>query len=103
MSSSGFFEVDSDELRTRGTGMLGAGDAVRATAAKGALLGHGAYGGAELARASGAFADRYTYLLNQIGDEAIKEGHSMRGFAFAYDETDAMAAADLNAIAAQMP
>lgn len=103
MSPSGFFEVDSDELRTRGAGMLGAGDAVHAAAAKGVLLGQGAYGGADLAPASDRFVDRYTYLLNQLGDATIREGHSMRGFAFAYDESDAMVAASLNDIATQLP
>ena len=83
--------------------MLTAGDAVHATAVKGALLGKGAYGSVELVRASGRFADRYTYLLNQVGDEILKEGHSMRGFAFAYAEAEAMAGADLADVAAQMP
>lgn len=92
MGEGSYYEVDTDELRARGNGMLRAGDAVHATASRGVLLGHSAYGGALLEPAAGRFADRYTYLLGQVGDEAVTEGNRMRGSAFAYEECDAMIA-----------
>lgn len=92
MGEGSYYEVDADELRARGNGMLRAGDAVHAAAARGALLGHSGYGGAQLGPAGGGFADRYTYLLRQVGDEAVTEGYRMRGSAFAYEESDAIIA-----------
>ncbi|NTW40362.1 MAG: hypothetical protein HGA44_10825 [Cellulomonadaceae bacterium] len=103
MGANGLLAVDGDELCSGGTGLLRAGDAVHATAARGALLGKATYGGVDLTRASDRFADRYTYLLNELGDEVLKEGRSMRGFAFAYAEADAMAGDALTDVAAQMP
>lgn len=52
-----------------------------------------------LIRAATRFADRFTYLLGQLGDEAISMGHAMRGSAFAYEETDAMIAQSQDDIA----
>lgn len=101
MTENGFYEVDTDELRACGNGMLGAGDALHTTGTKGLMLGHSTYGltGATLDRAATRFADRFTYLLGQLGDEAIRMGHAMRGSAFAYEESDAMIAQSQDDIA----
>lgn len=100
----GHYEVDIEELRARGNDMLGAGDALNATAGKGVMLGHSAYGltGGGLDRAATRFADRFTYLLRQLGDEAVTLGDSMRGSALAYEEADAIVAQDYDAIAGSL-
>lgn len=96
--AGGGHEVDTDELRACGSGMIRAGDALVDTAGRGAVLGRAGYGGAALTRAAGDFAARYTYLVRQLGDEAEDIGTQMRGSAFAYEERDAMTAASMDAL-----
>lgn len=105
MTEHGHYEVDTGELRTRGNSMLGAGDALQATAGKGVMLGHGAYGqpGGGLDRAATRFADRFTYLVRKLGDEAESIGHAMRMSALSYDVVDGIAADDHKLIADRLP
>ncbi len=99
------YEVDTDELRTHGNDMLRAGDALRATAGKGVMLGHGSYGGpgADLRGAAWRFADRFTYAVHKLGDETESIGHAMRMSALSYDVIDTMAADDHKALGDQLP
>ena len=103
MTDHGFFDVDTDELRARGSGLLTAGDAVEATAARGGLGASQWYGSGALHGAAGRFVDRYTYALRGLGEALVDEGHDMRGSAFFYEEADAMAAAQQNGIGMDWP
>ncbi|GEN80417.1 hypothetical protein [Actinotalea fermentans] len=94
--TGGGHEVDTEELRACGSGMVRAGDAITGTAARGATPGRAGYGGADLTRAADTFEARFTYLLRRLGDEAEDIGVSMRGSAFAYEESDAMIAASMD-------
>lgn len=94
--AGGGHEVDTDELRACGSGMVRAGDAIVDTAGRGAMLGRAAYGAATLLRAAGDFEARFTYLIRQLGAEAEDIGVHMRGSAFAYEESDAMVAASMD-------
>lgn len=87
----GRIEVDSEELRTAGSGMLGVGDELHATAARGVLLGRSGYGDARMSASARQFADRFGYLVRCAGDEAVDCGVAMRGSADGYDEMDALA------------
>lgn len=91
MADGSMFEVDTEELRAAGSGMLRVGDSMHAAATAGVLLGNGAYGGSPLSPAAGRFADRFAYLVGGLGDGAIDAGHAMRGSADGYEEMDAVA------------
>lgn len=85
----GWIEVDTEELRAAGSGMLRVGDGLHETSARGVLLGRTGYGDARLSAVAGRFADRFGYLVRCSGDEAIACGDAMRESAEAYERTDA--------------
>lgn len=65
------------------------------------MLAHGAYGltGGFLDGRASRFADRFTYLLGKLGEEADDLGESMRASAAEYAEVDERAAEAHQAIA----
>lgn len=84
MADAGWFEADIEELRAAGSAMLGTGDAVQVVAGASVVLGHGAYVHAGLEGAAGRFADRFTYLVDGLGREAVHAGQALRRSADEY-------------------
>jgi len=95
VSVSGFFEVDTEAVRSAGSGMLATGDALKGYADTHQMTGRDSHGQATLARSSRVFADRFSYLLRGLGDDAIDAGENLRATATSYEEADARGAGGL--------
>lgn len=92
MADAAGLGVDTDELRARGSTFVRVGDDVEASANRGVLLAHDAYGEPDLSAAAGRFAGRFTYLARGLGEDAGDLGVQMRGAAFAFEELEASVA-----------
>jgi hypothetical protein len=88
VSESWRVEVDTDAVRSAGSGMLATGDELRRYADTPQMAGHNAYGGVSLVTSAETFADRFAYLVRGLGDDAIDAGQTLRTSATAYEEAD---------------
>lgn len=98
MSESGFFEVDTDELRTQGASVVRLGDEVEAAGRRALMAACDQYGTDGLRAAADRFGSRFQYLVQGLGAEVADMGVDMRASAYHIEEMEALTADGFNQI-----
>jgi hypothetical protein len=91
-----YIATDTDELRAAGSAMYAVADDVATMRGKGMLTNRAQWPLCSASDAAARFADRFDYLLQQLGTQVDTAGTDLRGTADAFEEAEAMAAAALD-------
>lgn len=98
VSESGYFAVDTEELRGQGGCVVRIGDEVEAAAQHPALVGRNQYGDDALVAAAVSVDERFAYLVRGLGAEIADLGVEMRSAAYHIEEMEAMNADGFNQV-----